>query len=49
MISQKVADFILRYGDAGLDLAVHGPVQSSLVWCGPVWGFMHEFKMTLHM
>jgi len=45
---QKSADFTLRFGDAGLGLVSHGPVQSDLVWCGPVHCFTCIFKMALH-
>ena len=48
-LSQKSTDLTLRYGDAGLGLVLRGPVQSDPVWRGLVWGFLHEFKMTLRM
>jgi len=39
----------LGFGDAGLGLSPYGPIQSVLVWWGPVWCFICESKTTSHI
>jgi hypothetical protein len=42
--SHAVFSLLCKFGNAGLGLVPHGPVQSDPVWCGPVQPFIHEFK-----
>jgi len=39
----------ITYSDAGPVLASHGPVQSDLMWRGPVRRFLCEFQTTSHI
>jgi hypothetical protein len=41
---------IWQFGDAGLGLAPHCPVQSDLILCGvELLGFLYEFQMSSHI
>jgi hypothetical protein len=41
---ERSCHMTIVYSDAGLGLASHGPVQSDLLWRGPVRRFLREFQ-----